>query len=194
MKLIAGLGNPGARYAATRHNVGFMAVDRIAHRHHFTGEQAKFDGLMCEGRIDGHKLLLFKPQTFMNRSGVPLSQIANFYKIPPEAVLVIYDELDLPVGRLRTKQGGGSGGHNGIKSCDAHFGKDYWRLRLGIDHPGDKARVSDYVLSDFTKDEQPVINAQLDALADHAGFLAGGDLPGFQNKIALAMQGFFAEK
>ncbi len=188
MRLIAGLGNPGSQYAATRHNFGFMAVERIAHRHSFAPWQAKFDGEMCEGRLGNRKIMLFKPMTFMNRSGVPLAKLAQFYKIEPQDVLVAYDELDLALGKLRTKQGGGSGGHNGIKSIDAHYGKDYWRLRLGIDHPGIKSMVTSHVLSPFDEDEKPLLDAMLDAIADHAVLLADGDLAGFQNKIALEMQ------
>ena len=192
--LIAGLGNPGAKYQANRHNIGFMAVEQFARRHNFLPPKEKFDGLLYEGEINGEKMRLFCPQTFMNCSGVPLQKLCSFYKIPPEEVVVIYDELDLPLGKLRYKQGGGAGGHNGIKSIDSHLGKNYHRLRLGIDHPGHKDKVNGYVLSDFKKDEAPVVHALTDAIAEHATLLLKSDFAGFQNKIALAMRPFMAEK
>lgn len=194
MQLIAGLGNPGPRYQATRHNIGFMAVEAIARRHNFSPAVEKFHGEVREGWIAGRKIWLFTPMTFMNRSGEPLGQIARFYKIAPEDVAVIYDELDLPLGKIRAKQGGGHGGHNGLKSIDTHFGKDYYRIRLGIDHPGDKSRVTDHVLSDFRQEEWPVVNAVLDAVADHAGLLAEKQLPEYMNKITLALRPFLPEK
>ena len=194
MKLIVGLGNPGPRYQSNRHNIGFMAVDAIAHRHNFSSSAEKFHGTLQEGRIGSHKLWLLKPLTFMNRSGISVAEMANFYKISPEEVVVLHDELDLPLAKMRAKQGGGHGGHNGLKSLDAHLGNNYWRVRMGISHPGHKDNVHGHVLSDFSKDEIPAAGAMCDAVADHAGIMVSGDMPGFMNKIALAMAPFLAEK
>ena len=151
-KLFIGLGNPGAKYQHNRHNLGFMAVDEIAAHLKAPEWSEKFGGMLS--RLDD--LYLFKPMDFMNNSGIPSSRIANFYKIPPENVYVFYDELDLTLGKIKIKQGGGDGGHNGIKSLDAHFGKDYWRVRLGINHPGNKDMVHSHVLSDFSADEKVI--------------------------------------
>ncbi|MBM3617311.1 MAG: aminoacyl-tRNA hydrolase [Alphaproteobacteria bacterium] len=194
MQLLAGLGNPGSQYESTRHNIGFMAVDRIAHRHNFSPWKEKFHGQVCEGRLGTQKVFLFKPMTFMNRSGVPLAEICNFYKIPPEQVVVIYDELDLPLGKLRVKQGGGNNGHNGLKSIDAHFGLNYHRVRLGIEHPGTKEAVTGHVLGKFAPNEQGLLEAMLDAVTDAAPLLAKDDGAGFMNKVALAMQPQLGEK
>lgn len=188
MRLVVGLGNPGSRYQHTRHNIGFMAVDAIARRHNFSAPQEKFHGLLREGRVNGNKLFLFQPMTFMNRSGEPLQALCHFYKIPPEAVIVLFDELALPVGKLKVKQGGGNNGHNGLKSIDSHVGLNYWRVRLGIDHPGDKSRVADYVLSNFRNEEIPDIEKLCDAVAVHIGLLLGGNAPEFMNRITLAMR------
>ncbi|MCH2547595.1 MAG: aminoacyl-tRNA hydrolase [Alphaproteobacteria bacterium] len=193
MQLIVGLGNPGPTYQATRHNIGFMAVEAIAHRHNFSDPQEKFSGLLREGRIGGRKIRLFQPMTFMNRSGIPLSEMARFYKILPEEVTVLYDELDLPLGKIRVKQGGGNNGHNGLKSIDAHFGIPYTRVRMGIDRP-QRGSVSNYVLGNFTPDDVPVVGAQCDAIADHIEWLLNGNAPEFMNKVALAMQPLLQEK
>ncbi|HET7411899.1 MAG TPA: aminoacyl-tRNA hydrolase, partial [Pararhizobium sp.] len=136
MLLIAGLGNPGPRYAGNRHNIGFMAADAIARRHGFSSWSKKFKGEIADGTIEGEKVLLVKPQTFMNLSGEAVGEAMRFYKLSPADLTVIHDELDLAAGRARLKTGGGNGGHNGLKSIDAHCGKDYRRLRLGISHPG----------------------------------------------------------
>lgn len=187
MRLIVGLGNPGPTYQYTRHNVGFMAVQAIAHRHNFSDPVEKFHGLLREGRIAGQKIALFQPMTFMNRSGIPLGELTRFYKIAPEEVVVLYDELDLPLGKIRVKQGGGNNGHNGLKSIDAHFGIPYHRVRIGISRPqGDN--VTGHVLGNFTSDEAPVVNALCDAIATYAEWLVKGDWPGFMNKVTLAMQ------
>jgi peptidyl-tRNA hydrolase, PTH1 family len=154
MFVIVGLGNPGKEYAAHRHNVGFMAVDAIAQSHHFPSWQKKFSSLVTEGTIEGHKTLLMKPQTFMNDSGHALISLLNFFKIDASHVCVIYDELDLEPGKIRVKMGGGSGGHNGIKSIDQHCGKEYRRVRIGIGHPGRKELVHHHVLSDFTANDR----------------------------------------
>jgi peptidyl-tRNA hydrolase, PTH1 family len=193
MQLIVGLGNPGPTYRHTRHNVGFMAVDAIAHRHNFSDPVEKYHGLLREGRIGGRKIWLFQPMTFMNRSGIPLGEMARFYKIPPEDVAVFYDELDLPLGKIRVKQGGGNNGHNGLKSIDAHYGIPYHRVRIGIDRP-QLGTVTNHVLGNFTADEAPVVNALCDAVANHSTWLVKGDSSEFMNKVALAMQPFLAEK
>ncbi|MGB1540310.1 MAG: aminoacyl-tRNA hydrolase [Rickettsiales bacterium] len=194
MKLIVGLGNPGPRYQATRHNVGFMAVDAIAHRHNFSSPLQKFHGEIMEGRLGGEKVWLLKPQTFMNRSGIAVSEMAHFYKIPLEDILVIHDELDLPLGKLRLKIGGGAGGHNGLKSIDGHLGKAYHRMRIGIAHPGNASQVTGHVLSDFYKDEQPVVEAMVEAVSQYIELWVKEDSAGLMNKIALAMQPFLPEK
>ena len=184
--LLIGLGNPGKTYAGNRPNVGFMAAAAIAERHGFSAWAKKFRGLLAEGKIDGEKVLLLKPQTYMNLSGESVAEAAHFYKITPEHIVVIHDELDLLPGKLRVKRGGGNGGHNGLKSLDAHLGEDYRRVRVGIGHPGDKDMVSDYVLSDFGKAEHKMAELMADEIARHIGVLLKGDDAGFMNRIALA--------
>lgn len=172
MWLIIGLGNPGDKYKNNRHNAGFMAADAIADDNNFPPFRSKFSGEITEGRIGDEKVAVLKPMTFMNESGVSVRKAADFYKIPIERIIVFYDELDIAPGKIKVKQGGGSGGHNGIKSMDAHLGnKDYWRVRLGIGHPGDKNRVSGYVLSDFSKEEQIWLPDFIDAVAQHVDYL-----------------------
>lgn len=188
MHVIAGLGNPGPRYAGNRHNIGFMAADAIVGRHSSFGPwQSKWNAQIAEGRLDAEKLLVIKPQTFMNLSGQSVGEALRFYKLGPDDLTVLYDELDLAPGKVRVKRGGGTGGHNGIKSLDAHCGKDYRRVRLGIGHPGDKARVQAHVLGDFAKSEQDWLEPLLDAIGDHIGMLVAGDESGFMNKLALAV-------
>lgn len=184
MLLIAGLGNPGPQYERNRHNVGFMAADAIARRHSFSGFSKKFRGEIAEGALAGEKVLLLKPMTFMNLSGDSIGEAMRFYKLGPADIIVMHDELDLAPGKLKLKTGGGNGGHNGLKSIDAHCGKDYKRLRIGIGHPGDKARVNPHVLGDFIKSDAEWLEPMLDAIADHAELLAKGDDAGFLNKIA----------
>src|SRR5438105_2120795 len=150
--LLAGLGNPGEEYSDNRHNIGFMAVDEIAARHKFPPYRRKFDGLFAEGAIAGQKVIILKPQTYMNVSGRSVRQAMKFFKVDPARIVVFHDELDLPPGKARAKQGGGNAGHNGLKSIDAHLGTaDYWRVRLGIGHPGDRDKVHSHVLKDFAK-------------------------------------------
>jgi len=159
IRLIVGLGNPGREYETTRHNVGFLWVDELARlqKLHFKSE-AKFHGLTARGQLHGHEVLLLKPQTFMNVSGRSVGATVQFYKIAPEEMLVVHDELDLPPGVARLKMGGGHGGHNGLKDIIAHLGsKDFWRLRLGIGHPGDRNEVADYVLSDPRREERELL-------------------------------------
>jgi peptidyl-tRNA hydrolase, PTH1 family len=187
MLLIAGLGNPGPKYAKNRHNIGFMAADAIARRHNFAPWQKKFSGEIAEGKLDGERALILKPQTFMNDSGRAVGQALRFHKIELIDLVVIYDELDLVPGKLRVKTGGGSGGHNGIRSIDAHCGKEYRRVRVGIGHPGSKDLVYNYVLGDFAKSDQDWVDPMLDAIADAAPLLAKNDDAGFMNKVAVTL-------
>jgi len=172
MWLFVGLGNPGSKYEDNRHNIGFMAMDQLAKDNHFPAFKSKFNGEITEGRFGGQKIALLKPTTFMNESGQSVGKAAKFYKIPPEKIIVFHDELDIAPFKTKMKQGGGAGGHNGIKSIDAHLGdKNYWRVRMGIGHPGDKNRVSGYVLNDFSKEEQKLLPEYLDAITRFADLL-----------------------
>lgn len=189
MLIFAGLGNPGPRYANNRHNVGFMAAEAIHRRHSFSPWSNKFKAEVAEGRLGGEKVLLVKPQGFMNLSGQAIGEALRFYKLAPADLTVFYDELDLVAGKVRVKTGGGAGGHNGIRSIDAHCGKDYRRVRIGIGHPGDKALVHNHVLGDFAKADQAWLEPLLEAIADNAERLATGDDNGFMNKLALAVPG-----
>lgn len=164
MFLIAGLGNPGSEYASTRHNIGFLAIDALAPRAVFT---SKFHSEVTSLTIDGEKCLLVKPQTYMNNSGRAIQAAAAFYKIEPSNILILHDELDLPLGKIRIKQGGGANGHNGIKDIDQCIGPDYWRVRLGIGHPGDKDRVHDHVLSKFSAEETKDVERVLKIFAEN---------------------------
>jgi len=185
MKLLVGLGNPGGQYEGNRHNIGFMALDAIARANGITQFRSKHGGLLAEGSIGGEKVILLKPQTFMNRSGDSVQQVAQFYKIGPADIIVLYDELDLAPGKVRVKVGGGNGGHNGLRSIDPQIGLDYKRVRLGIGHPG-KEFVTHHVLGDFAKADQAWLEPLLDAIGKHAGMLVAGDDNGFMNKLALA--------
>ncbi|WP_454850164.1 aminoacyl-tRNA hydrolase [Rhizobium binxianense] len=189
MLIIAGLGNPGSKYAGNRHNIGFMAVDAIHRRHSFSPWSKKFRAEVAEGELGGEKVLLMKPQTFMNLSGESVGEAMRFYKLQPADLVAIYDELDLPAGKARLKTGGGHGGHNGIKSLDAHCGKDYRRLRLGIGHPGVKELVQGHVLGDFAKADRTWLEPLLDALADNADMLVRNEDSQLMNKLALALGG-----
>ena len=184
MKLIVGLGNPGAKYAANRHNIGFMAVDRIAADHGFTPWRQRFQAEMSEGRLGSEKVVLLKPQTFMNLSGQSVGEAMRYLKLTPEDVIVFHDELDLAPGKCRVKLGGGHAGHNGLRSIHQHIGENYHRVRLGIGHPGHKDRVAGYVLSDFAKAEADWLDDLLRGISDGAEALAMGDGPGFQNAVA----------
>ena len=185
MKLFVGLGNPGAKYAHNRHNIGFMALDRIAEDHQFTPWHSKFQGQVCDGTLGGHKVLLLKPTTFMNLSGQSVGEAVRFHKIPLDQVTVFHDELDLAPGKLRLKQGGGHAGHNGLRSIHAHLGADYGRVRLGIGHPGHKDAVAGFVLRDFAKADQNWLAALLTALGKGAVHLAAGGRAKFMNAVAL---------
>jgi PTH1 family peptidyl-tRNA hydrolase len=187
MLLFVGLGNPGARHARNRHNIGFMAVEAIAHRYAFAPFRARFQSRASEGQIGGERIVLIEPQTFMNDSGRAVHEAARFYKIPLDDIIVFHDELDLAPGKLRVKAGGGNAGHNGLRSITAQMGNDYKRVRLGIGHPGDKALVHPYVLSDFAKNEEPWVETLCNATADQVPFLVKGDDAHFQSKVHLAM-------
>ena len=189
MIIIAGLGNPGSKHENNRHNVGFMAADAIARRHSFSPWAKKFQALVAEGMLGGEKVLLMKPQTFMNLSGQAAGEAMRFYKLGPDSLTVLYDELDLAPGKVRVKTGGGSGGHNGIRSLDAHCGNAYRRVRIGIGHPGVKELVMPWVLGDFAKADGEWLEPLLGAVADAAPMLAKGDDNGFMNKVSLAVQG-----
>lgn len=188
MMLLVGLGNPGADYARQRHNIGFMAVDAICRRHGFGPWRKRFQGQTADGTVAGEKVLALEPLTYMNLSGQSVGAALQFFKEKPENIVVFHDELDLPPGRIRVKKGGGHGGHNGLRSMDAHIGKEYWRVRLGIGHPGDKALVSGYVLHDFSKTEQQWVEPLVDACADAFPLLVQGRPEEFMNKVALATQ------
>lgn len=165
MFILVGLGNPGDTYARTRHNVGFMAIDHLAAEHGFSPFRLKFSSLVAEGTLGGHKVLLCKPQTFMNLSGRAVREILNFYKIPLTSLYVFHDDLDLEPNRIKIKQGGGSGGHNGLTSLDSLVGKDYWRIRIGIGHPGHRDLVTPYVLGPFSKNEHREVEEMLSTLS-----------------------------
>jgi PTH1 family peptidyl-tRNA hydrolase len=185
MKLLVGLGNPGPEYANNRHNVGFLALDAIARRWQFGPWKKRLGGLTAEGDVLGHRTVALKPLTYMNESGRSVGEASRFLKIVPGSIVVVHDELDLPPAKIRTKSGGGNGGHNGLRSIDAHLGtKDYRRLRIGIGHPGDKALVSDYVLHDFGKGDRLWVEPLLDAIAESASLLLDGNDAGFMNKVA----------
>jgi PTH1 family peptidyl-tRNA hydrolase len=188
MYIFAGLGNPGRDYAGNRHNIGFMAVDEIARRHSFSPWRSRFSGEIAEGRIGNQKVMLLKPMTYMNRSGQSVGEAMRFYKLTPADVIVLHDELDILPGRVRIKKGGGHGGHNGLRDIDDHIGKDYQRVRLGIGHPGDKDRVTGYVLADFAKAEQAWLEPMLDMVARCAGHLfSEKGQSQFMNEVAKAV-------
>jgi len=188
MRLIVGLGNPGARYERTRHNVGFLVADAIHRRHGFGPWRAKFQGLLAEGALGGERVYLLKPQTFMNASGDSVAEAARFYKIPVDAVAVIHDEIDLEPGKLRVKQGGGAAGHNGLRSIDAQLGEDYWRVRIGVGHPGVKELVEPYVLQNFDAEDQAWLPPLIDAVADAIPVLVADGAAAFTTKVAVILK------
>lgn len=187
MLIFAGLGNPGARYARNRHNIGFMALDDIARTHRASPWRARFQAEAAEATIGGEKVVLLKPQTYMNESGRSIGEAARFFKVAPADVIVFHDELDLAPAKLRVKLGGGNAGHNGLRSTTAAIGNDYRRVRMGIGHPGAKELVHAYVLNDFGKAEQPWVEDLCTACADFSDLLAKHDDAGFQNKVHLFM-------
>jgi peptidyl-tRNA hydrolase, PTH1 family len=189
MLLLVGLGNPGARYARQRHNIGFRAVEALARAHRFGPWRSKFTSLVSEGQLGDVRVLLQKPQTFMNRSGYAVAEAARFYKLPLDQIVVCHDEIDLVAGKVRIKTGGGVAGHNGLRSIAEQLGSpDFRRVRLGIGHPGHKDRVTGHVLGDFSADDREWVEPLLGAFVEAAPLLAAGDDAGTMNKIALRMQ------
>ncbi|MGV2980570.1 aminoacyl-tRNA hydrolase [Camelimonas sp. ID_303_24] len=188
MLLFVGLGNPGPKYAGNRHNIGFMAVDAIARRHRAAPWRSKFQAQASEATIGGERVVLLKPQTYMNESGRSVAEAARFYKIAIGDIVVFHDELDLAPGKLRVKTGGGNAGHNGLRSITALAGNDYRRVRLGIGHPGHKDAVHAFVLNDFAKSEHEWVSQLCDAVADAAPLLASGEDATFASKVHLACQ------
>ena len=185
MLLVVGLGNPGPKHAYHRHNIGYMAVDDIVHRHGFGPFRDRFQGKLAEGRLAGDKALALKPSTYMNLSGQSVGEAMRYFKLTPEQVVVLHDELDLAPGKCRVKRGGGAGGHNGIRSLDRHIGPEYWRVRLGIGHPGHKDRVHGYVLHDFAKAEEDWLDPLLEAVADGFPLIAQGEPEKFMTRVAM---------
>ncbi|MGD9473310.1 MAG: aminoacyl-tRNA hydrolase [Novosphingobium sp.] len=185
MQLWVGLGNPGPQYAMQRHNVGFMAVDVIAEMHEFGPVQKKFSGWVQDGRIAGERIILLKPATFMNESGRSVGEALRFYKLGTDALTVFHDELDLAPFKVKVKTGGGTAGHNGLRSIDQHLGPDFRRVRIGIGHPGHKDRVTTYVLGNYAKAEQDMLIGMLGAIASQADWLAKGDDARFMSEMAL---------
>jgi PTH1 family peptidyl-tRNA hydrolase len=188
MKLFFGLGNPGSGYARHRHNVGFMALDRIAERHGLGPWKKRFHGLVCDGPIGGQRVTLLKPQTYMNDSGRSVGEAQRYLKIDEGDIYVFHDEIDLAPAKLRVKTGGGNAGHNGLRSISSTCGNDYVRVRMGVGHPGVPELVHPHVLSDFAKDELPGVDAMCVAIADEAELLAAGRPEEFQNRIHLALR------
>ena len=187
MLLLVGLGNPGARYAGNRHNVGFLAVQEIAKRHGLGPWRRRFAGVACEGPLGGVRTLLLLPGTYMNESGRAVAEAAHFYKLSPADITVFHDEIDLPPGKVRVKIGGGIAGHNGLRSISEHIGNDYRRVRIGVGHPGDKDLVQHYVLSDFAKTDRGWVDALIAIIGENAELIARGQDASFQNKVHLAM-------
>ncbi len=186
--LLVGLGNPGPEYIKNRHNIGFMAIDAIAHEYGISSFRKKYKGQMAEGKIDGRKVILLKPETYMNLSGASVAELASYYKITPDRIVVFHDELDLPFGKIRLKVGGGAAGHNGLKSLDQYLGnQNYVRVRIGIDHPGDRDMVSHYVLADFAKDESAALDDILSPLAKYLPLALAGDYELYMTRVAASM-------
>lgn len=185
MQLWVGLGNPGAKYRSNRHNIGYMAIDRISERHGFAAWRSKFQGSITEGRFGSDRVALLKPETFMNKSGQSVGEAMRYFKLAPEDILVFHDELDLAPGKLRIKDGGGHAGHNGLRSLHAHIGDSYRRVRLGIGHPGHKDRVPGYVLSNFAKADEAWLEELLAGIDEGAAALAHGDTSRFMNAVSL---------
>src|SRR3954470_8548356 len=187
MRLFVGLGNPGAKHAGKRHNIGFMVVEAIARRHGFAPWRRRFQGVATESVIGREKVLLLLPGTYMNESGRAVAEAMHFYKLALGNIVVLHDEIELPPAKVRVKTGGGIAGHNGLRSISAHIGNDYCRVRLGVGHPGVKELVHANVLGDFAKSERPWVETLCDVIADNAELLAQGKDSSFQNKVHLAM-------
>lgn len=189
MILLVGLGNPGREYAQTRHNVGFMAVDMFICRHLFSPFKSKFKGQVAEGEIAGEKIIVLKPETYMNLSGDSVLSVCKFYKIPVQNVVVFHDDMDLPVGKVKVKRGGGAGGHNGLKSIDKNIGNDYVRVRIGVSKPQTREEVVNYVLSAFSKEDKKIIENTLEGIAKYIPLVVKGDLENFLNKLVIELKG-----
>ena len=183
MKLFVGLGNPGENYCKNRHNIGFMAIDAIVNRYGGSSWRQKFQGLATEVTLNREKLIFLKPSTFMNLSGQSVSEASRFYKLPSSEICVFHDELDLPFMKIKTKIGGGHAGHNGLRSIQQHLGPDYFRVRIGVGHPGDKAKVASYVLNNFPKNNEAELKFLLDAVADGFPHLLEANKEKFLNKV-----------
>jgi len=188
MRLLVGLGNPGPRHAYNRHNIGYLALDDIVERQGLAGWRKRFHGEVAEGTIAGERVLALKPMTFMNESGRAVGEALRFHKLEPADVIVLYDEIELAPGKLRVKRGGGAAGHNGIRSIDEHIGPDFWRVRLGVGHPGLKHLVHPHVLSDFSREEEAWLDPLLEAVAKETPLLVKGDMAAFMSRVALALQ------
>ena len=190
MLLLVGLGNPGQEYAKNRHNIGAMAVDEIIRQHGFSAPRARSrpQGIFSEGLIDGVKITTLLPLTFMNDSGKAVGDAMRYWRLEPKDIFVLHDELDLAPAKVKAKLGGGHAGHNGLRSIDSHIGKNYWRVRLGVGHPGEKARVTGYVLRDFSKAEKHWVSQTIEAVAKAIPLLLKGDGPAFANQIGLLTQ------
>ena len=188
IRLLVGLGNPGTRYERNRHNIGFMAVDTLVRRHGFPAFRSKFQSAVVEGSIAGERVYVQKPQTYMNLSGDAVGDAARFYKIAPAEIAVIHDEIDLAPGKLKVKRGGGTAGHNGLRSIDDAIGEDFWRVRLGVGHPGVKELVHPYVLQNFDAEEMLWVTPLIDAVAEALPLLIKDDAPGFMTKVALILK------
>lgn len=185
MQLWVGLGNPGGKYAMNRHNIGFMALDRVADDHGFAPWRGKFQGAVSEGRLGTEKIVLLKPETYMNKSGQSVGEAMRFFKLAPEDITVFHDEIDLAPGKLRLKDNGGHAGHNGLRSLHGHIGDNYRRVRMGVGHPGHKDAVAGYVLRDFAKADQEWLDDMMRGISDGAPSLAEGDKSKFMNAVSL---------
>ena len=185
MILIVGLGNPGAEHTWNRHNIGFMAVDGIVQRYKFAKYRSRFSGFISHGEIDSERTAVLKPTTFMNESGRSVGEATRFFKLSVDQIIVIHDDLDLSPGKVRVKAGGGAAGHKGLQSIDSHISKGYWRIRLGIGRPVDSTEVSDFVLSDFAKDDRSWLDKVIPALVEAMPLILRGDGAGFTNKVSL---------
>lgn len=189
MFLVVGLGNPGAEYKGNRHNTGFMATDEIVRRYNFGAWKSRFNAQVSEGVIDGEKVIVLQPQTFMNNSGQAVRAAMDFYKLPVSQVIVFHDEMDIPVGKVKAKVGGGAGGHNGLKSVDAHCTADYARVRIGTGRPADKDQVVNWVLSNFSKTDKEIIDAELERVADVFPYLLAQGTGEFTSRLAQLQKG-----
>ena len=187
MLLLVGLGNPGSKYSNNRHNIGFMVADEIIRRHGFGPARRKFQGDICEGRIGTEKVLILKPHTFMNESGRSVGEAAKFYKLAPQDIVIIHDELDLEAGKFRMKAGGGTAGNNGLKSLVRHLGPDFRRMRIGIGHPGNRGEVHSHVLKDFSKLDRQWVDPMIDAIAENIDLLVSDSDATFANKVHLTL-------